>query len=720
MANIDSEKDGLLSRKSYDADARDVDEDDASATRESKGEESEDESNEDEDVLEDDYESTATGRSKHGIQISRGAFNLGRYREFKENEIPLKKTAKRLRKSSRRHRERLKRGEMESELLYDMEEGGQPSQSPSRSSSEEDLQRSLQVQERLDVHSIKRRNSAQRYLLHAAIILLLLSLLYGAYRATRNSRETQERLRLALPLSNGSTLFAPTTILISLDGFRADFLQRGLTPTLNKFIQEGVSPLYMMPSFPSVTFPNHYTMVTGLYPEAHGIVGNTFWDPEDQSEFYYTHPQQSLQSKWWGGEPLWLTAELQGVRAAVHMWPGSEAAIGNVPTSYVDKYNGKEDLSRKAERILQLLDLPGPDSPAAMKDNPRPQLIAAYVPNVDVDGHNYGPNSTEIRQTIRMADSMLGQIFEGLQERNLTDIVNVIVVSDHGMATTSTDRVVQLEDLLDVDDIAHVDGWPLYGIRPKDPSKTQAMYDQLKQKTKDMPHLHIYLRDKDMPERYHFSKNPRIAPLWIVPDAGWAIAPKKEFDVAKAKKEGLIYHPRGLHGYDFENSLMRAIFVARGPAFPHPAGSRVMPFQNIELYNIVCDTLGINPAPNNGTIRLPFKPVGQHTDTDAPQIETPYDPPSEGVGKDTAIVPLSSTEGPTPTLNPVEPATLLTPDPLDPTKAPKNPVQTTQPEDSHKGKLHKWWEWISSTFEDAKNKLQSMFEKEKSGGKDSA
>ena len=262
-----------------------------------------------------------------------------------------------------------------------------------------------------------------------------------------------------------------------------------------------------------------------------------------------------------------------------HMWPGSEAAIGDVPTSHVDKYNGKEDLAIKAERIFHFLDLPGPDSPAATAEEPRPQLIAAYVPNVDSDGHKYGPNSTQIRQTIRNVDEMLGEIFQGLQERNLTNVVNVVVVSDHGMATTSTDRVVQLEDLLDIDDISHVDGWPLFGIRPKDPSKLQSMYGSLKEKTKNMPHLHVYLRDKDMPERYHFSKNPRIAPLWIVPDAGWAIAPKKEFDVAYAKKHGSTYHPRGLHGYDFEHSLMRAIFVARGPAFPHPAGSRIDNFR---------------------------------------------------------------------------------------------------------------------------------------------
>jgi predicted AlkP superfamily pyrophosphatase or phosphodiesterase len=538
MAAKDDES--IVSRGTFDSD--EYDQDAAERPLDSEDEE---------DVFEDDYEA-------NGL--------MGAFGEKNGQDIPLKEQ-----RPSRRHRERIKRGEEESELLYTIEEGGQPSQSTSRKASEENL--------RGISHPTRRKNRWKRVGLHVGIIVFFLALLYGAYAATRSNKLAQQRLKLPLTLSNGTSLFAPTTILISLDGFRADFLQRGLTPTLNAFIQEGVSPLYMMPSFPSVTFPNHYTMVTGLYPEAHGIVGNSFYDPEDGSEFYYTKPQQSLQGKWWGGEPVWLTAEKQGIRTAVHMWPGSEAAIGDVPTSHVDKYDGKEDLAIKAERIFHFLDLPGPDSPSARAEDPRPQLIAAYVPNVDTDGHRYGPNSTQIRQTIRNVDEMLGEIFQGLRERNLTNVVNVVVVSDHGMATTSTDRVVQLDDLLDMNDVAHLDGWPLYGIRPRDPEKVQIMYDQLKEKTRDIPHLHVYLRDKDMPERYHFSKNPRIAPLWIVPDAGWAIASKKDFDIAYAKKHGSVYHPRGLHGYDFEHSLMRAIFVARGPAFPHPPGSRIEPFR---------------------------------------------------------------------------------------------------------------------------------------------
>ena len=463
-------------------------------------------------------------------------------------------------------------------------------------------------------------------ILHVVIVVVFLGLLFAAYKASHKRPKID---LTTLTLSNGTANFAPTTILISLDGFRADFLQRGLTPTLNAFIQDGISPQFMLPSFPSVTFPNHFTLVTGLYPESHGVVGNTFWDPDLQAEFYYTDPGRSMQPQWWRGEPLWVTAEDQGVRSAIHMWPGSEAHIGDIEPTYVDNFNGDEKLSRKVERVLGLLDLPGPASPQSSSDSPRPQFIAAYVPNVDADGHRYGPNSSEIRTTIRDVDDMLNDIFGGLEQRNLTQIVNVIVVSDHGMATTSNKRLLQFEDLVDTSLIEHIDGWPLYGLRPKRESDLKSIYSGLKEKAKDIDSIEVYLRDEDMPERYHFSKNDRIAPLWIVPKAGWAIVTKEEYDVKKGLETDEVYHPRGLHGYDHENPLMRAIFVARGPAFPHKAGSRVSDFQNIEVYNIVCDSLGIKPVPNNGTLRLPLKPIGLHSDEGVVPPDVPDDPPEK-------------------------------------------------------------------------------------------
>lgn len=495
------------------------------------------------------------------------------------------KMEKRRRRRERR-RERKERLMSEAEqgedghLMYEMEEGGMKEGSSTGSSSEAEGSDELDRRGLKGLHDEKaaRRRSWRRWcFIHVLIAVGFSILVLLSWKLSLNRKwVTLERQRKIM--SNGTALFAPTTILISLDGFRADFLNRGITPRLNAFIAEGISPAYMMPSFPSVTFPNHHTIATGLYPESHGVVGNTFWDEGLQEEFYYTNPN-AMQPKWWGGEPIWVTAEIQGLRSAIHMWPGSEAHIGGLEPAFIDNYNGKERLPNKVTRILEWLDRPGLENKLAEVVDMRPQLIAAYVPNVDSDGHTYGPNSTEIRTTIAGVDDMLDGLFKGLEERNLTHIVNVVVVSDHGMATTDINRMIQLEDILDTSLIEHMDGWPLYGLRPKNPADLQFLYDTLAAEAALSPGFEVYLRDENMPERYHFSKNERIAPLWMIPKAGWAIVTKDEFDVADAKAKGIVYHPRGLHGYDHEHPLMRAIFVARGPAFPHPPNSRVEPFR---------------------------------------------------------------------------------------------------------------------------------------------
>lgn len=468
------------------------------------------------------------------------------------------------------------------QLMYEMEEGGlkegsATGESSDTEGSELDRQGLLGIQ----IEKAQKRKKWQIWcFLHLLIALGFSILVLIAWKLSRHRGKGYVPVQPML--NNGTALFAPTTILISLDGFRADFVKRGITPRLNAFIQEGISPPYMLPSFPSVTFPNHYTLATGLYPESHGIVGNTFWDPELKEEFYYTNPL-AMQSKWWGGEPIWVTAERHGIRSAIHMWPGSEAHIMDIEPSFLDKYNGNEPLKKKVSRILDLLDKPGLENELAEVVTMRPQLIAAYVPNVDGDGHRYGPNSTEIRATISDVDTMLDQLFLGLEARNLTNIVNVVIVSDHGMATTDTNRLIQLEDIIDTDLVEHMDGWPLYGLRPKDPTHLHDLYNTLSEEAATNPNFEVYLRDENMPERYHFSKNERIAPLWVVPKTGWAIVTKKEFDVADGKAKGVQYNPRGLHGYDHEHPLMRAIFVARGPAFPHAGNSRVKPFRKLSI-----------------------------------------------------------------------------------------------------------------------------------------
>lgn len=497
-----------------------------------------------------------------------------------EDLVVEKRQARRARRKQKRHRlTRDARHGEDGELMYEMEEGGMKDGSSTgdttpREGSEDVDRRRLRV---LTSAKAERGRSWRRSIfVHLLIATGFSILVLFAWKLSKKHNGRSDGQNLA---SNGTALFAPTTIIISLDGFRADFLQRGITPRLNSLIEQGVSPRYMLPSFPSVTFPNHYTLATGLYPESHGVVGNSFWDPQLRAEFYYTDPKRSLDPKWWGGEPFWATAERQGIRTAVHMWPGSEAHVLGTEPSFLDKYDGEEKLPNKVSRILELLDMPGKEDGLVDLELTRPQLIAAYVPNVDADGHKYGPNSTEIRSTIQEVDAMLDQLCQGLHRRNLTDIVNIIIVSDHGMATTDASRLIQLEHLVDTSKIEHTDGWPLYGLRPKHDRDLQEIYEGVKEKSKSNPNFDVYLRDVDMPERYHFSNNERIAPLWIVPKTGWAIVKQDEFDVAEGNKNGLAYHPRGLHGYDHEHPLMRAIFVARGPAFPHPANSRLEPFR---------------------------------------------------------------------------------------------------------------------------------------------
>lgn len=524
------------------------------------------------------------------------------------------------------------------------------------------------------------RSSTRIATISMSIIAFLLLITLGAYSVSHSRSAYTAQL-----YSNGTHTFKATTVLISLDGFRADFLRRDLTPSLNALIESGVSPNYMLPSFPSVTFPNHYTLVTGLYPESHGIVGNSFWDPEFQEEFYYTNTTVSMLPKWWSAaEPIWVTAENQGVKTAIHMWPGSEAHILGVEPSYLDKFNAQEQLPKKVDRMLQLLD----------KDvEERPQLIAAYVPDVDRDGHKFGPNSTEIRATIANTDYMMTLLIEGLLQRNLTEIVNLVVVSDHGMATMSVHRMVQLDNIIDMDLVEHIDGWPLRGLRLKNPDRDlPTMYEQLSKAAQKAGTFDVYTLET-MPTRYHFSHNPRIAPLWVVPKTGWLVIEKENFDIAAAIEEGREFHPRGIHGFDNEHPLMRAIFIARGPAFPHAPNSRLPVFQNIEVYNIVCDSLGIKPHGNNGTIRLPMKTEGLHSDSGSGAVELPKDDPAD-LGANT-----SSGE---------------VPDSVDAEVV----EDATSKQDEAKGKS-KWWKYLHDKLQNAKDWAKGIIDSIKNNKQDS-
>lgn len=413
---------------------------------------------------------------------------------------------------------------------------------------------------------------------------------------------------------NGTHWFDPTVILISLDGVGTDYLEEGLTPHLLDISRRGIRAEYLRPSFPTLTFPNHWTLLTGLYPSAHGIVANDFYDPAIEKEFVYTEPSKSWDSDWWSGEPLWATAGKNALRSAVLMWPGPPALKdGSSPTlwyPFVNHYN----YHKKVDRVKKWLDMPY---------STRPHFMAVYAPEVDQAGHRSGPHSHSVDQTLLEMDSFVKGIFDSIDQRNLTDIVDVIVVSDHGMAETSDDRLIFLDDILGEDGykaIAHNEGWPSAGLRFADGTDETEMLNRLQTAASKPDSGFSCYTSETMPERWHFIGHERIAPIYCVPEVGWAITNRQEFEVVM----GGQYKIKGNHGYDNSDPSMHAIFVAHGPfanavkaqsaslrsrqavgvvaSDPH---THVIPgFDNVEVYDLVAGLLRIpveRRALNNGT-----------------------------------------------------------------------------------------------------------------------
>ncbi|KAG7883886.1 hypothetical protein KL938_002471 [Ogataea parapolymorpha] len=448
---------------------------------------------------------------------------------------------------------------------------------------------------------VKSRNYKKLYfhlLLGGFLAILLAISLVVTHSRSGGSVKT-----LAKPiLSNGTHEFYPTTILISLDGFHPHYISPALTPFLhNLMIGKGYAPPYMIPSNPTVTFANHYTLVTGLKPIYHGIVSNRFYDAASHETFANTNDSIALKPQWWGGEPLWSTAARQGVSSAVHMWPGSEVDYGtNMNPMEVDRFNKSEVLSRKIDRLFEWL-----DRPLVL----RPELLLSYVPTIDTLGHEYGVSGPELAQGLTYVDHFLEAVYVGLEKRNLTHLVNMIVVSDHGMAPTSDERLIYLDDLVELDKIEHIDGWPLYGLRPFAEFDVDEVFSEIMEKYRaDPQNGHYSVHKKEDIENQlvggRSQYDSRIAPIWIIPKVGYAIT-THEF-----MEKNHHYTPKGVHGYNNTEVLMRSLFIATGPYFEHKMGSsyKMLPFENTEVYNIVCESLNLTPAPNNGSLPSVLSP----------------------------------------------------------------------------------------------------------------
>lgn len=366
-------------------------------------------------------------------------------------------------------------------------------------------------------------------------------------------------------------------ILISIDGFRADYLDRGLTPTLSALAADGVRAEAMKPSFPTLTFPNHYTIVTGLYPDHHGIVNNRMVDPATGKEFVYKDAAKIADPAWWGGEPIWVSVERSGRHAATMFWPGSDVAIAGVRPSEWLRFDGAMTPDARVDQLLRWADLPG---------TRKPSFFTLYFEQVDHEGHEHGPDSPEVNAALRAVDAALQRLVDGLKRRGLFERTNIAIVSDHGMTSTSRERLIYLDDLIDLGDVDLVTSGILAGMNPKAAHASAVMAALLAH------HDHMQCWKKsDVPSRLHYGSNPRVPALLCLADDGWLIT-SHEYE-AKRTRFSL-----GEHGYDNDDPAMRALFVARGPAFKR--GIVVPELDNVDVYPLTMRLLGIEAQPNDG------------------------------------------------------------------------------------------------------------------------
>ena len=385
----------------------------------------------------------------------------------------------------------------------------------------------------------------------------------------------------ARPAPTASTTKPAVTplLLISIDGYRADYVERGLSPVLKELANGGVRAVGMQPSFPSLTFPNHYTIVTGLRPDHHGIVNNTMVDPV-LGKFSLSDRDAVSNGRWWEqGMPLWETASRHGLKSATMFWPGSEANIHGKHPDFWKPYDGDVTPDQRVDQVLAWLDLPA---------DQRPTFLTLYFDEVDHAGHTYGPDTPQVDQALRETDAALARLVQGLKQRGLLDRMNMIVLADHGMASVPAQNSILLDKVIPLTRVEVVSLGVLAGLNPTpghDFAKIEARLEK--------PQRHMTCWDKSsVPARLAYGSNPRVPQLLCLADVGWRIT-TTDFIARKKGKLSL-----GEHGYDNASPLMQALFVAHGPAFRK--GATVATFPNVDVYPLMTHLLGLPAAANDG------------------------------------------------------------------------------------------------------------------------
>jgi predicted AlkP superfamily pyrophosphatase or phosphodiesterase len=364
-----------------------------------------------------------------------------------------------------------------------------------------------------------------------------------------------------------SQLNKPYVILISADGFRADFTELYDATFLKSVAQNGVRAKFMTPSFPSLTFPNHYSIVTGMYPAHHGLVDNTYFDKASGQQYSMGNKKMVGEGKWYGGTPLWVLAEKQKMLSASFYWVASEADIQNTRPTYYYIYNEKIDIATRIQAVKDWLSLP---------EDQRPHIITFYFPQVDHEAHTYGPNDIHVAAAVKFVDSSVNALQTSLATLNLP--INYIFVSDHGMTKVDVDNTISMPKAIDTGAMRVPWGDALIHVYAKDATKLESTYEELKKDTS----VSVYKLD-ETPDYWHYKKSDdlfnRLGDLIVVPHL------PRPFNFSTRKTT------LGKHGFDNHHPDMRATFMAWGPAFKK--GLNIDGFENVNVYPIVAKILGL-------------------------------------------------------------------------------------------------------------------------------
>ncbi|MEO6174559.1 MAG: ectonucleotide pyrophosphatase/phosphodiesterase [Flavobacterium circumlabens] len=352
-------------------------------------------------------------------------------------------------------------------------------------------------------------------------------------------------------------------VLVSMDGFRWDYGKQFNLPNLKQIAKEGVHAKSMKPSYPSKTFPNHYSIVTGLYPDHHGIINNVFYDAQLNESFSLSSNAKN-DSRFYGGNPIWNVAEQQGVKTASFFWPGSNTDQKR-PGIY-KKYDDKVSYESRMDTVIKWLQLP---------EKQRPHLITLYFDQPDHTGHDFGPLSAENKKVIIQMDSIMGQLSSKLDQLPIGKQINLIIVSDHGMADISNAKKVAILDYLKPEWLGYKAVInPIMSLQAK-----PGCQDSIAAALKKVPHIKFWRAGK-LPKRLHYGTNTRVHDFVIEAEKGYSLVNDKD-----QKIKG------GTHGYDNKNKDMQAIFYAKGPAFK--VNKEVRSFQNVSVYPLIAHILGL-------------------------------------------------------------------------------------------------------------------------------